>query len=514
MTNKNVPKTKIIWSGFFLRLFVLLVLITLGYGGLLLFNLNRNIKKTTLEHQDPANANNLIALTKSTISKDKIKLKGADTDRINILLLGIGGVEHKGKYLTDTIALVSINPRTYQSAILSIPRDLYVQIPGSSYHTKINALYTYGMRNKDLSSEESVKLIAKAVEEITNENVHYHAILDFAGFKEIIEVLDGVNVEVENDIYDTRYPGPNCSYQTFEIDKGFHHLNAETALKYARVRHTKGGDFGRAYRQQQIIASAREKALSLRILANPVKIIKLMNALGDHLKTNISVEEMPAMISLIKDINIHQATTKVLDAWSKDSLLRSTHVPLGGVSAYVLRPKGKGYAQIHQLSENIFDLGKLEEFRGKIKKEDARISLLTSDYATFGLFKKTLSEWGYKITTPHSKTNYKKYCEKNKDTILSYTGNEKIFTLNDFAGRLDTEVDYEEQVGTIKKEDVNNNTLKDDKKYNYDIVLCITANTAKYFHVNEEINKQSDEVQKVLNDEGEAFINEELIIDN
>ena len=507
MPDKHRQKVKLVWSGFFLRLFVLLILVMIGYIGLLLFNLNRNIEKTTLEHQNTNNTNNLIALTKSTISKDKIKLKGADTNRINILLLGIGGTEHKGKYLTDTIALVSINPKTYQSAILSIPRDLYVKIPDSNYHTKINALYTYGLRNKNLSAEESVELITQSVEEITNEDIHYHIILDFAGFKDVIELLDGVNVEVENDIYDTRYPGPNYSYQTFEIDKGFHHLDAETALKYARVRHTKGGDFGRAHRQQQIIASAREKALSLKILANPTKIIKLLNALGDHLKTNISIEEIPPLISLIKNINIHQATTKVLDAWSKDSLLRSTHVPLGGVSAYVLRPKGKNYSQIHSLSENIFDLGKLEEFQGKITAEAATIELLTKDYDSFLLFKKTLSNWGYKIPTSYNKTAHKKLCEENKDALLSHTGKEKIFTLNDLAGRLDIRVVYLDQTDTTKNKD--GDKYDDKKKYSNrnDITLCITSATAKYFDVDEEASKKSDEVQKVLNEEGEVFIN-------
>lgn len=507
MPDESKSKVKIIWSGFFLRIFILIILLVFGYGGLLLFNLNKNIDKATLSHQNPTVTNNLIALTKSTVNKDKIKLKGENNDRINILLLGIGGGEHKGKYLTDTIALVSINPKTYQSAILSIPRDLYVKIPNSHYHTKINALYTYGIRNKDLSSRESVKLITQSVEEITNEDIHYHIILDFAGFEEIIDVLDGVNVEVENDIYDTRYPGPNYSYQTFKIARGFHHLDAKTALKYARVRHTKDGDFGRAHRQQQIIASAREKSLSLKVLANPTKIIKLMNTLGNHLKTNISVEEIPAMVSLIKNINIHQATTKVLDAWSKNSLLRSTHIPLGGVSAYVLRPRGKNYSQIHTLSENIFDLDKLEEFQERIKKEDANVRLLTSDYATFELFKQTLSEWEYKIVGSHSQASYKKYCRKNEDAILSYTGKEKIFTLNDLAGRLDTEVNYIEQSDNTKKASEDTNVNRNNNGVNYDIMLCITPVTAKYFNVTKKSDEKSDEAQRVLSDDGKVFIN-------
>ncbi len=504
MMNKNNSRTKIVWSGFFLRLFILLLIITLGYGGLLLFNLNKNITKTTLSENSSNTSvnNNLLTLTKATLNKDKIKLKGETDNRINILLLGIGGIEHKGKYLTDTIALVSINPQTYQSAILSIPRDLYVEIPNSNYRTKINALYTYGMRNKNLTSEESVELITKAVEKITAQEIHYHAILDFAGFTEIIETIDGVNVQVENDIYDSRYPGPNYSYQTFQIEKGFHHLDAETALKYARVRHTKGGDFGRAHRQQQIIASAREKALSLKILANPNKIFSLLNTLGDHLKTNISVEELPAMLSLIKNINIHQATTKVLDAWSTDSLLRSTHVPLGGVSAYVLIPKAKNYSQIHSLSKNIFNLDKLREFQEKITTENANISFLSPDYKAFTLFKKTLLEWGYKTTTSYNKAAYKKYCTNTEDSILSYTAKEKIFTLNDLTERLDTKITYLPQPTTTSK------NKKRSQKNTYDILLCISSDTAQYFNTQEKENSKEDSeyLQKILTEDGKVFI--------
>ncbi len=502
MINKNNSKTKIVWSGFLLRLSILLFIFIIGYTGFLLFNLNKTIAKTTLHNNSSPTKinNNLIALTKATLNKNKIKLKGEKDNRINILLLGIGGVEHKGSYLTDTIALVSINPQTYQSAILSIPRDLYVEIPNSTYRTKINALYTYGIRNENLTSEESVELITKAVEKITGQDVHYHAILDFTGFTEIIETIGGVNIQVENDIYDSHYPGPNYSYQIFEIQKGFHHLDAETALKYARVRHTKGGDFGRAHRQQQIIASAREKALSLKILANPSKIISLMNTLGNHLKTNISIEEIPTILSLIKNINIHQATTKVLDAWSPDSLLRSTHIPLGGVSAYVLIPKAKNYSQIHSLSKNIFNLERLKESQEKITAENANISFLTPDYKTFALFKKTFLDWGYKTTASYNKIAYKKYCPNTQDSILSYTNKEKIFTLNDLAERLDTKITYMPQI---------NNISENNKKGSYDILLCISADTAKYFNTEKE-KKDADNsnyLQKILTEDGKVFIN-------
>ncbi len=499
MLNKNQSaKTKIIWSGFLWRIFFLLLVLIFFFTGLFLMKLNKTVTKTTAKLNNQVQKNNsLSSLTKGIINKNKTKLKGEEVNRVNILLLGVGGEGHKGKYLTDTIALVSINPKTFQSAILSIPRDLYVKIPNSNYKTKINALYTYGLRNRNLPPEESASLITKSVENITGEKVNYYVILDFSGFKKIIEILDGVNVQVENDIVDHYYPGPNFSYETFKISKGFHHLDAETALKYARVRHTKGGDFGRAHRQQQIIASAREKAMSIKILANPIKIIKILDILGKHLKTNIQPKEIPAMITLVKEINISQATTKVLDAWSKDSLLKSTHILLGNVWSYVLIPKEKSYAKIQDLAKNIFDLNKINDKKSKITEEKAVIELLTPSYKSYQQSKKVLATWGYHPSNSYKYKEYQTKCSSQKESLLSYSDKNKLFTLDDLAEKFNLNVKYITPEKTSKKHP--------------DIVLCLLESTYKYFI--QEKNKTNKEdrptelEQSITNQDGEVLFN-------
>ena len=505
--NSSSPKTKIIWRGFFWRLFFLFLTFFLLYFGFLVFSLNKNLNKITLSKNTlPTNIHNSKKSNEPVVNKKNSsinKLKGSQNNRINILLLGIGGENHSGKYLTDTIALASINPQTYQSAILSIPRDLYVQIPNTNYKTKINALYTYGLKNKSFSDDEATNLVISAVEKITGETINYYIILDFTGFKKIIKTIDGINVNVKNDIYDTHYPGPNFSYETFKLSKGFHHLDAETALKYARVRHIKGGDFGRAHRQQQIISAIREKALSLKILANPFKIIQLINILGEHLKTNITKQEIPAMIQLIHSVNIYQTTTQVLDAWSKNSLLKSTHVSLGGVYAYVLIPKIKTYAQIQSLAHNIFDLKKINENKLKIKKEAAKITLATDDYDSFIMFKKILQAWSY--------TNIKKAspqqalrCSDNKDMIISYNSKEKLFTLNDLAEKLDSTIIYENSTDITQDKKAFKNTSQD-------ILLCITRQTTSFFEgENKSFNSKNTFPvleQNILNSKGEVLFN-------
>jgi hypothetical protein len=147
-------------------------------------------------------------------------------------------------------------------------------------------------------------------------------------------------------------------------------------------------------------------------------------------------------------------------------------------------------------------LDKLKESQEKIAAENAKISFLAPDYKTFALFKKTLLDWDYKTAASYNKTTYKKYCTSTEDSILSYTGKEKIFTLNDLAERLDTKITYIPQASNTSKEN------KNIKKNTYDILLCISPDTAKYFDTQEEENDKdsSNYLQKILTEDGKVFI--------
>ena len=373
------PRFKISWQGFVFRIFAVVLFVFFSYGGFIgfkLLQLEKRIMKTSIVNEasgGKAEGNidrkTLFATAKSFVSSKKDGLKGEKDGRINILLVGMGGEGHKGKDLTDTIMIVSINPKTYQIAMLSIPRDLFVKVEDKNYSTKINAVYAHETRNEKNSEGDAMNSLGQVIRDVTGQKIHYYIALDFDGFKDVINELGGIDVDVKDDIYDSRYPGPNFSYQTFQIEKGFQHLDAETALKYSRVRHIKGGDFGRAERQQQVLIAAKKKALSLKFLANPLKVNSTINVLGKHLKTNIQLSEIPSFLHLAKNVNVYQATTKVLDAWSKDPLLGSTHVPMGGVMAYVLIPRARNYSEVHDLAENIFDLGKIKKEKKKSRKK-------------------------------------------------------------------------------------------------------------------------------------------------
>ncbi len=490
-------KTKIIWKGFILRLLALFLLACLslvGYFGYKFYNLEEKIvqeAKQSPGNKNEENGSTLVEATKNIITQKRKELKGEDRGRINILLLGMGGEGHSGKYLTDTIMLASINPETYQSAFLSIPRDLYVEIPDTGIHTKINAVYAYELRNEPKNSGQSIFKLKQLIKEITGQEVDYYIALDFEGFKKIIDELGGINIEVEEDIYDSRYPGPNYSYETFEINKGLHHLDGEVALKYSRVRHTAGGDFGRARRQQKVLAAAKKKAFSIQGFANPVHLNSLIEILGQHLKTDIHFVEISSFVDLVKKVNIYQTTNKVLDAWSEDSLLASSHTLLGGVMAYTLIPRAKNYSQIHELAENIFDLNLLERKKREIEKEAAEISVIIQDSSNYYKIKNIFRKLGYQIRIERNGMENVNCREKTK-IYNNNQQNPKIFTLDDLNAKLEGEV-IDQKITEVEE----------------DIVICISPDLFDYFQAQNSKEEEKEELKEksVISEKGEILIN-------
>ncbi len=482
---------------FILRLLTVCFLILLSYGVFLGFQAFQVQKILSSYAEDPnPQVKGVFDTAKAFLGESDRPLRGEKEGRINILLLGLGGEGHKGKDLTDTIMLASINPQTYQTSLFSIPRDLYVNIPETRVHTKINAVYAYGRRNKNLGDSQAINGIKATVEEITAQKIHYFVALDFEGFQQIIEELGGIDLEVPKDIYDPRFPGPNYSYETFEIEKGYQHLDAETALKYARVRHTSGGDFGRAARQQQVIAAAKKKALSLGTLTNPARINRLVKTLGKHLKTDIQLSEIPAFLELGRNVNVYQTTNYVLDAWSKDALLASSHVPLGGVSAYVLLPRARNYSQVQAVAENIFDLNQIKQKRAAIQKEAANLAVVPPRGGHYYRTEKIFRDFGYAQVTFKSPSFGDGLCV-GQDALVSFSDPTKAYTLSDLAEKLETRVIY-----------------RKDLISSYDIVICLTEESLDYFEAqeNQDQNSQKPENEKpapIVDQDGQVLVNEE-----
>lgn len=299
-------------------------------------------------------------------SEDK-KLIGEDEDRINVLLLGMGGGEHDGPFLADTIMIASFKPSTDQVALISIPRDLLVPIPGYGWR-KINHANAYGeVGNPGLGGE----LASQVVSQTFNLPIHYYVRIDFAGFEQIINDLGGITIEIENILDDEYYPvaGKETAttserYEHLYIEIGRQHMDGDLALKYVRSRQAKGiegSDFARSKRQQKILMAVKEKGLAFSTLINPYKISNVIDTLSQHLSTDMKVWEIIRLFNLGKDVKEENIVRRVFDD-SPDSLLYSTLTEEG---AFVLQPKSGDFSELQLITKNIFDPEKIAEARPK-----------------------------------------------------------------------------------------------------------------------------------------------------
>ncbi|HCP08692.1 MAG TPA: hypothetical protein DIT25_02765 [Candidatus Moranbacteria bacterium] len=426
----------------FLIISALLVLAGMAYGfffGHKIFSASKKMNFGAGAGQERS----FVRTIKSLAGPDMSGLKSSSPDRINILLLGVAGKGKPGQFLTDTIMIASINRKTDRIALISIPRDFYASLPESGIQRKINTFYQIGLINSDGDASRSINPLLKAVKEMTSLEMDYWAVLNFDGFQKMIDDIGGINIMNERDIYDARYPGPNYSYETFELQKGFHHLDGATALKYARERHNDPkGDFGRAKRQQQIMQAAKNKIFSASTLLNPLALSSLLDTLGDNITTNITSDEIGIFLDLAKKLDTQNITNVVLDAWNKDSLLKVSHAQTGDVRTFILVPRVGNYSEIQELAENIFDLDEIKRKRAEIEKENATIAIInkSGNPKIMLRIKKLLQEnLNYKNVIILNDTD-KKISEKT--AVYDSTDGTKPFTSNELVTKLPADISY------------------------------------------------------------------------
>ena len=263
-----------------------------------------------------------------------------DKERVNFLFLGIPGQGYSAPTLTDTIIIINSTPKGENPIAISIPRDLFVKFPNQEYYTKINAIY----------QDEGIKGIKSVIKEITDFDIDYFLVLDLTGVEKLVDKFNGIDVLVENDIYDPNFPKSDGSQEIFSLEKGWHRLDGETALKYIRTRYEPTGDFARIKRQQQVIGVLKDKILSLNLFWNFPTILSIWKTLNNHIHTNIGLTDLKYARNLAKrtDFNEIKFITLSNQPDQEKQLLISDHATLGGKSAYILKPRaGNGnYSEI------------------------------------------------------------------------------------------------------------------------------------------------------------------------
>jgi anionic cell wall polymer biosynthesis LytR-Cps2A-Psr (LCP) family protein len=263
----------------------------------------------------------------------------------SLLLLGYGGGGHAGGKLTDTIMIVHIIPADKKVFLISLPRDLWVDLPAAEDKLsswKINAAYAIGSDDKGYPHKPlqytgpagGGELSKFAVKQVTGIDIQNFASIDFFGFTKSIDTLKGIPIKVEKTFDDELYPiegkeddpcgkSPEeitqltatmsaslvekqftCRYELLHFDAGKVIMDGQTALKYARSRHSAqdGGDFNRAARQRQVMLGIKEKVVSLDFFS---KAIPFISTLGDHIRTDANATKMEEFIHYKDDLRTY-----------------------------------------------------------------------------------------------------------------------------------------------------------------------------------------------------------------
>lgn len=265
-------------------------------------------------------------------------------DRVNLLLLGTDQRDNeKGQpSRTDTILVMSIDPATKTAAMLGIPRDTWVRIPlegGRWIEGKVNTAHFYGEANKYPGGGPA--LARKTIENLLGIKVHYVARIDFAPFEQMIDAVDGVNVEVEKPLKDDEYPTANYGIERIFVPAGLQHLNGTQALRYVRSRH-QDSDFGRMKRQQQVLVAMREKAMGLGMIT---ALPKLIGQFKDMIYTDLTPAEALALAKIAGEVDTTNMNSRSLDA----TCCVSPITTIGGEEALMPNP-----AAVKKLVSEVF----------------------------------------------------------------------------------------------------------------------------------------------------------------
>jgi polyisoprenyl-teichoic acid--peptidoglycan teichoic acid transferase len=283
------------------------------------------------------------------------------SDRVNLLVMGYGGGDHPGANLTDSMVVMSLLPQSRHTTLISVPRDLWVQIPpNSGQYQKINAAYEFGSNNGQDPAAGGAAA-AQKVSLVTGLDVQYWLTINFTGFRDLINSIGGVDVYVP-DSFNACYPknddpSINSSWIKVQFNKGMQHMDGETAIRYARAREplevcgmgtseneAELTDFARSARQQIIIKAALAK---VKQVSTWPSLFNAMSALQHTIYTNLSLADLTEF-ALKMDLNTAHRV-----GLSNQNVLVDSTAPDG---EYILAPRnGNWQAIIDYVKQQLYN---------------------------------------------------------------------------------------------------------------------------------------------------------------
>lgn len=276
---------------------------------------------------------------------------GKGEERINLVLLGESGPGYAGATLTDSVIFVSVSRK--ETILVSVPRDLWYQ----PWQTKINSLFYYGEQKGD-----GLGWIKEIMGEILGQKIDRAILVDFSVFKDLVDLVGGVDVFVERTFDDHRYPlagkeedqcdgDPEfkCRYEDLHFEKGQTHFDGEQALKFVRSRYAEGEegtDTARSARQQKVLAALKEKILSPQIVFSPQKIVGLKEIFQKRIKGDLKQEDWINLAMILANPTAREFQSFVIDNWEKAEGL-IYHPQKHPSGQWVLVPRDSSWGQIH-----------------------------------------------------------------------------------------------------------------------------------------------------------------------
>ncbi len=453
-----------------------IIIVIIIFFAIVFFSFNAiAVKLSNSDHGFFSNIS-LVSQIKHLAESSSKQLIGEENDRINILLLGVGGANHQGGNLADTIILVSIKPSIEEVSMVSFPRDLVVPIEGHG-RGKINSVNAYA----EIKEKGSGALAtAQTLEGLLGISIPYYARVDFQGFSEVIDEFGKIKVYVERPLDDYSYPVQgnedadwDSRFEHLHIEEGWQEMDGSLALKYARSRHSsgiEGSDFARAKRQQKIIEAVKNKFNGTNILFKPSLISGILQKLDKNINTNLEIWEIIKLWNIGKNVDKNKIFNKVLDD-SPNSLLTSM---VSTSTGYILYPRAGDFSEIKYLVDNIFSrnnqtLNKVAENR------DATVEIKNGTWIN-GLAGKVsidLERDGFEVIRIGN--SEKKGFEES--VIYDLTFGDKIEQLKYLKEKMNAKVKF--NLPDWLKEEIKNSVAKEENSQNPDFLLILGKNVSK-----------------------------------
>jgi len=294
--------------------------------------------------------NDPLGVISDFITAPESKVNSQDGE-IGILILGKSGAGYSAPDLTDTVIFGSLDLNQQKLNLISLPRDIWVP----AIRAKLNTAYYWGDQK---GAGEGLKLAKSLTSDIVGQPVDYALVLDFSGFKEMIDAMGGIDINVERSFTDKKFPIPGkendlcngdkefkCRYETVSFQKGLTHMDGTLALKFARSRNSEGEegtDLARAARQEKVILALKEKTLSPQILLSPFKVLSLYKAVMKNLETDLPVSTQAVLAR-----KILEARKSIQSNVLPESFLTNPPISSRYDYQYVFIPKGGSWKEVN-----------------------------------------------------------------------------------------------------------------------------------------------------------------------